>query len=145
MLDKHFGHPFGREFGASIWQGTRLQELSGFYVTQGHSLPVVLEKPLHVVQEKLKTFNAGQAFETEPELHNFFTDSHFHLDKLLDELKVNTLKEVQDKHQQDHSLDFAIRNYVYPEKWHTIQADIISNPNIMYTIGVHPNRIFYPN
>ena len=74
-----------------------------------------------------------------------FSQTHiFNLDKLLDELNVNTLKEVQDKHQQDHSLDFAIANYVYPEKWHIIQADMISNPNIMYTKGVHPNRIFYP-
>ena len=47
--------------------------------------------PLLVVQEKLKTFNVGQPFETQPELHKFFTDSHFHLDKLLDKLKVNTL------------------------------------------------------
>ena len=50
----------------------------------------------------------------------------------------------QDKPQQDHSLDFAIANYVYPEKWHTIQANLISNPNIMYTMEVHPNRIFLP-
>ena len=105
----------------------------------------LVRSPPLVVQEKLRTFNAGQAFKTQPELHKFFTDTHFHLDKLLDELKVNTLKEVQDKHQQDHSLDSAIANYVYPEKWHTIQADMITNPNIMYTIGVHPNRIFYPS
>ena len=69
--------------------------------------------------------------------HNYtnFSHSHFHLDKLLDKLKVNTLKEVQDKHQQDHSLDFAIANYVYPEKWHKILADMTSNTYIMYTIG----------
>ena len=32
---------------------------------------------LLVVQEKLKTFNVGQAFETQLELHKIFTDSHF--------------------------------------------------------------------
>ena len=75
----------------------------------------IARSPLLVVQKKLKTFNVGKTSETQPELHNFFTDSHFHLDKLLDELKVNTLKEVQGKHQQDYSLDFAIANYVYPK------------------------------
>ena len=109
---------------------------------------ILLNLFLHLTpqdKERLKKFNVGQAFETQPELHKFFTDSHFHLDKLLDKLKVNTLKEVQDKHQQDHSLDFAIANYVYPEKWHKILADMTSNTNIMYTIGVHPHKIFYPN
>ena len=76
----------------------------------------VTSTTLHVVQEKLKIFNAGQVFETQPKLHKFFINSHLHLDKLLDELKVYTFNEVQDKHQQDHSLDFAIANYVYPEK-----------------------------
>ena len=62
-----------------------------------HHIPllVVQEKikilPLLVVQEKLKTFNIGQAFKTKLELHIFFTNSPFHLDKLLDQLKVNTL------------------------------------------------------
>ena len=58
-------------------------------------LLVVQEKlkilPLLVVQEKLKMFNVGQAFETQLELHTFSTDSHFHLDKLRNKLKVNTL------------------------------------------------------
>ena len=98
-----------------------------------------------MVQEKCKTFNVGKASETQLELHKFFTDSHFHGDKLLDELKVNTLKEAHNKHQQDHSSDFVIANYVYPERWHKIQAATTSNPNIMYTIGVHLHRIFYPN
>ena len=82
--------------------------------------------PLLVVQEKPKTFNAGQAFETQPELHKFFKDSHFTLAKLLDKLKVNALKEVQDKHQQDHFLDFAIAYDVYPEKmaYNTSSNDI---------------------
>ena len=79
--------------GASILPGTRFRELPCFYITP--PLPVVQEKlkiiPLLVVQEKLKTFNVGQAFETQLELHKFFNDSHFHLDKLLDTLKVNTL------------------------------------------------------
>ena len=70
-----------------------------------------------VVQEKLMTFNAGQAFETQLELHKLLTESHFHLYKLLDELQVNTVKEVQGKHQQVHSLDFAIANFVCPEKY----------------------------
>ena len=34
---------------------------------------------------------------------------------------------------------------MHHEKWHKIQADMKSNPNILYTIGVHPHRIFYPN
>ena len=109
---------------------------------------ILLNLFLHLTpqdQDRLKKFNVGQQFETQPQLHKLFTDSHFHLDTLLDKLKVNTLKEVQDKHQQDHSLDFAIANYVYPEKWHKILADMTSNTNIMYTIGVHPHRIFYPN
>ena len=120
------------------------------FLHHARSPPMVVQErlktlPLLVLHEKLKTFNVGQTFETQPELHKFFTDSHFHLDKLLDKLKVNTLKEVQEKHQQDHSFNFAIANYVYPEKLHKIQADITSNPNIMYTIGVHSHRIFYPN
>ena len=44
-------------------------------------LPVVQEKlkiiPLLIVQERFKTFNVGQAFETQLELHKVFTDSHF--------------------------------------------------------------------
>ena len=47
--------------------------------------------PLLVVQEKFKIFNIGQAFETQLELHKVFTDSHFHMDKSVDKLKVNTL------------------------------------------------------
>ena len=110
-------------------------------------LRILLNLFLHLTpqdQERLKKFNVGQPFENQPYLHNFFTESHFHLDKLLDTLKINTLKEVQDKYQQDHSLAFAIANYVYPEKWHKILADMTSNTNIVYTIGVHPHRIFYP-
>ena len=108
---------------------------------------ILLNLFLHLIpqdQDRLKKFNVGQPFETQLELHKFFTLT-FSSDKLFDKLKVNTLKEVQDKHQQDHSLDFAIANYVYPEKWHKILADMTSNTNIMYTIGVHPHRIFYPN
>ena len=67
-----------------------------FLCQAGSPLPLVKEKlkilPLLVVQEKLKTFNVGQAFETQLELHKFFADSHFHLDKLLDKLKVNNLR-----------------------------------------------------
>ena len=138
----------------SIWHfhlaGNQIARAAMFLQLTGSLLLVVQEKlktlSLLVIQEKIKTFSVGQTLETQPELHKFFTDSHFHLDKLLNKLKVNTLKEVQDKHQKDHSLDFAIANYVYPEKWHKIQADITSNPNIMYTlVGVHPHKIFYPN
>ena len=98
--------------------------------------------PLLVVQEYLKTFNAGQAFETQPELPKIFTDSHFHLDKLLDKLKVNTLNEVQDKHQQDHSLDFAIEDYVYHEKWYTNWHDIKPKYDVHYRSS--SKEIFYP-
>ena len=106
----------GQAFGASIWPG-----IWGIHLTVNQIVTVAMilclaKSPLLVVQEKLKTFNAGHVFETQPELHKIFTDSHFHLDKLLDELKVNALKEVQDKHQKDNSLDFAIADYVYPEK-----------------------------
>ena len=73
------------------------------------------------------------------------TFSHFHLDKLLDKCKVNTLKHVQDKHQQDHSLDFTIANYVYHEKWHKIQAAMTSNPNIMYTIEANTITMYQNN
>ena len=146
----------GQAFWASILPGiwdihlvsNQIVRVAMFWNHTRSPLPVVQEKlktlPPPVVQEKLKTFNVGQAFETQPELHKFFTHAHFHLDKLLDELKINTLKEAQDKHQQDPSLDFGIENYVYPEKWHKIQADMTSNPNIMYTIGVNQHSIFYP-
>ena len=44
---------------------------------------ILLNLFLHLTpwdQEKLKTFNVGQALWTHPEPHNFFTDSHFHLE-----------------------------------------------------------------
>ena len=50
MFDKHLGHPFGH--GASIWPGTRLQQLPYFYAMQGHHHQYFRKTLRHLMLDK---------------------------------------------------------------------------------------------
>ena len=60
----------GQAFGASIWleiwgihvAGNRIVRVAMFLCHARSPLPVNKEKPLHVVQEMIKTFNVRQAY-----------------------------------------------------------------------------------
>ena len=60
MLDKHLGHPFHQEFWGIHLQG-------GIHLARNQIVRVAMflhhaRSPLPIVQEKLQTFNVGQAF-----------------------------------------------------------------------------------
>ena len=43
------------------------------------------------------------------------------------------------------SIIAGIANYVYPHFWLQLETDIANNPNIFYTIGIHPHMLHRHN
>ena len=92
----------------------------------------------------LKSFDVQKPFLKPIQTFQNFTDSHFHLDKLLENFKAKDLIDVATKVNESlRTLELAIANYVYPEKWDRIHHEACSDSRVHYTIGVHPHRIFH--
>ena len=72
-------------------------------------------------QKELESFDVHKQFESSIQISGRICDSHFHLDKLSDNLRVDGITQVANEVNESlATLDFAIANYVYPEMWHWI-------------------------
>ena len=78
-------------------------------------------------------------------LFKYYTiDSHFHLDKLIDQLG-NTFRELETLSKPTVTLLYAIANFGYPSKWKLIPHLLGMDPRISFTLGVHPHLLYSNN
>ena len=98
-------------------------------------------------QKELKTFNPGCPFKDTIQQNHHVIDSHFHLDKMLQVFHKWNLNEIgkQMSTPESPSIIAGIANYVYPHFWLQLETDIANNPNIFYTIGIHPHMLHHHN
>ena len=91
----------------------------------------------------LNSFDVQKLFLKSVQKFQNFTDSHFHRDKLLENFKAKDLRDVATKVNESlKTLELAIINYVYLEKWDQIHHESCLESRVHYTIGVHTHRIF---
>ena len=68
-------------------------------------------------------------------------DSHFHLDELLGRTKLS-FKVLESSAVTSYRVLYMIANYVYPSKWKFIEKQILLDPRIKFTIGLHPHMVY---
>ena len=70
-------------------------------------------------------------------------DSHFHLDKLLQRTRTNSLEEAErrDGSPLDFALTAAVANFVFPELWDSVDEETMdADRRIFRSYGIHPSR-----
>ena len=68
-------------------------------------------------------------------------DSHFHMDRLSSRYLTQTGGLGDSTMTNPVRLIFGIANYAYQDSWHSIDRHLRFNPNLKFTIGVHPHKI----
>lgn len=80
--------------------------------------------------------------EGHPRLNVGIIDSHFHLDGF----SIQYLTTLSDLERSTDSplpvrLFYAIQNFVFPTRWPKIDRQVVGEPRLRFTLGIHPNAL----
>lgn len=75
----------------------------------------------------------------EPPLQCEYIDSHFHLDTLISRRHIRNFQDADlELESESPHLQYAIANYVYPDHWPYMDAQVQCSDKLRVTCGVHP-------
>lgn len=96
---------------------------------------------LQVSAEESKEFRQLEVTDVSDGPPVRFADAHFHVDKLYQLYPWTSLQQMEETDGNRFKLEHGVTNFVFPENWGDITETLNREPQLMFSIGIHPNRV----
>ena len=130
----------------STFPPVRIIQLTHFSYMANFILPNLTEAARIAFKSVMRYTNleGSSPSSGHPLLNMGIIDSHFHMDSLPAEL-LTPQQVLLNSMTSKFNLLFGIANYVYPSRWSVIRNQMRMNPQLKFTLGIHPHLITMDN